>query len=190
VLGNGGQLQQVNPEPGQERCRRHGARVGSRRLLRVKSAIHDPTACWCRSKDSGAGIDPKDIERIFESFYTTKSPSMEWSCDTAGRSSKPIKAVFGRHPTSVMGAVLNVCCRRSGPELNRRVPSHADPATRALETKRAPAGRPYRRRLNCRETLVSRRAPFQCRLLRLARRRRDRPFQLLQNRSSPCRSCR
>jgi signal transduction histidine kinase len=49
---------------------------GRARVLRIKTAIHDPDGVLLSVEDSGTGIAPKDIDRIFESFFTTKSQGM------------------------------------------------------------------------------------------------------------------
>jgi signal transduction histidine kinase len=46
------------------------------RVLRVKSAMHDSSGVLVSIEDSGSGIDPENIDRIFEAFYTTKSEGM------------------------------------------------------------------------------------------------------------------
>jgi signal transduction histidine kinase len=46
------------------------------RVLSVKSIIHDPDSVLVTVEDSGTGIDPKDIDRIFDSFFTTKAQGM------------------------------------------------------------------------------------------------------------------
>jgi signal transduction histidine kinase len=51
------------------------AKDGSR-VLCVKSAMHDPRSVTVSVADSGTGIEPKDIERIFNPLYTTKSHGM------------------------------------------------------------------------------------------------------------------
>jgi signal transduction histidine kinase len=76
VLGNGGQLQQVILNLVRNAADAMGSVSDRARLLRVESANHDPDGVLVSIADSGAGIDPKDIERIFESFYTTKSQGM------------------------------------------------------------------------------------------------------------------
>ncbi len=45
---------------------------GPRELL-IKSEARDDGQVVVRVRDSGAGIDPKDLEEIFEGFYTTKA---------------------------------------------------------------------------------------------------------------------
>ena len=46
------------------------------RLLQVSSDIDDTDAVIVTVTDCGTGIDPKDINQIFEAFYTTKASGM------------------------------------------------------------------------------------------------------------------
>jgi signal transduction histidine kinase len=46
------------------------------RRLMVKSSIHDENTVLVTVQDSGAGIDPKNFDRIFDAFFTTKSDGM------------------------------------------------------------------------------------------------------------------
>jgi signal transduction histidine kinase len=46
------------------------------RVLTVKSEIQPPNEVLISIADSGTGIDPKDIDHIFDAFFTTKSNGM------------------------------------------------------------------------------------------------------------------
>lgn len=46
------------------------------RALRVKSAIIEPNSVLIMVEDSGPGIDPEIVDRIFHPFFTTKSRGM------------------------------------------------------------------------------------------------------------------
>jgi signal transduction histidine kinase len=46
------------------------------RILRVTTEIHGFSHVLITVEDSGTGIDPKNINRIFEAFFTTKSHGM------------------------------------------------------------------------------------------------------------------
>jgi PAS domain S-box-containing protein len=46
------------------------------RVLTIKSELHTPEAVLITIKDTGIGIDPKDADRIFAPFVTTKSSGM------------------------------------------------------------------------------------------------------------------
>jgi signal transduction histidine kinase len=52
-------------------------------ILRVTAQIRQPKDLMITIKDSGCGIEPKDIDRIFERFFTTKSHGIGmglWIC--------------------------------------------------------------------------------------------------------------
>jgi signal transduction histidine kinase len=76
VLAHKGQLQQVILNLVRNAADAMTSVSGRARVLRVKSAIHDSDSVLVSVGDSGTGIDPKDIERIFDSFFTTKSNGM------------------------------------------------------------------------------------------------------------------
>jgi signal transduction histidine kinase len=46
------------------------------RVLSVTSEIQDPGNVLITVQDTGTGIDPKDMDRIFDAFFTTKSSGM------------------------------------------------------------------------------------------------------------------
>jgi signal transduction histidine kinase len=52
------------------------AATNGARVLRVKSEVHDSGGVVVSVEDTGAGMDPKDIGRIFNPFFTTKSHGM------------------------------------------------------------------------------------------------------------------
>jgi signal transduction histidine kinase len=50
--------------------------TGTARILRIKSERYESGGVLVSVEDSGPGIDPKDFERIFDAFFTTKSGGM------------------------------------------------------------------------------------------------------------------
>jgi C4-dicarboxylate-specific signal transduction histidine kinase len=46
------------------------------KLLRVQSEASETTGVAISVHDNGAGIDPKDVDRVFDAFFTTKSNGM------------------------------------------------------------------------------------------------------------------
>jgi PAS domain S-box-containing protein len=50
--------------------------VNRARILRVRSEVHEINHLMITVEDSGMGIDPKNIDRIFDAFFTTKSHGM------------------------------------------------------------------------------------------------------------------
>ena len=46
------------------------------RILQIKTAVHELDYFMITVEDSGIGIDPKHLNRIFEAFFTTKSHGM------------------------------------------------------------------------------------------------------------------
>jgi signal transduction histidine kinase len=49
---------------------------GQARVLRVSSARREPHDVLITVEDTGPGIDPKNMDHIFDSFFTTKSQGM------------------------------------------------------------------------------------------------------------------
>jgi PAS domain S-box-containing protein len=52
-----------------------GAGVGLREL-RISSASHEETGVLVAVRDSGVGLDPKNLDRLFDAFHTTKPDGM------------------------------------------------------------------------------------------------------------------
>ena len=76
ILGNKGQLQQVLLNLVGNAADAMGSASGRARVLTIKTAIHGSDGVLLSVENSGTGIAAKDIDRIFESFFTTKSQGM------------------------------------------------------------------------------------------------------------------
>ena len=76
VLGQSGQLQQVIWNLVRNAADAMDSVTGRARVLTVKTEIHNPDGILLSVEDSGTGIDPKNTDRIFETFFTTKSQGM------------------------------------------------------------------------------------------------------------------
>jgi signal transduction histidine kinase len=76
VFGNRVQLQQVILNLVINALEAMATTTERDRTLRVKSAAHSPDGVLIAVEDSGAGIDPQNVERIFDALFTTKSNGM------------------------------------------------------------------------------------------------------------------
>ena len=76
VLGDRVQLQQVILNLITNAIDAMGSVTEHPRVLRVRSETNESDAVVVTVEDSGAGIDPKSTDRIFDTFYTTKSHGM------------------------------------------------------------------------------------------------------------------
>lgn len=73
VLGHKGQLQEVLVNLVQNAIEAMGTIRAGRRRLWVKTERHGDDAIVVEVKDSGPGIDPANLNGIFDAFFTTKS---------------------------------------------------------------------------------------------------------------------
>jgi len=76
VLGHRGQLQQVILNIVTNAAEAMQDVTDGPRVLRLRSAGSKPGDVLVTIEDSGVGIDPKDFDRIFDAFYTTKPNGM------------------------------------------------------------------------------------------------------------------
>jgi C4-dicarboxylate-specific signal transduction histidine kinase len=72
VRGNRVQLQQVILNLIRNAIEAMNSVTNRARVLRIRSVIHEHDSVLVSVEDSGTGIDPKDTDRIFDSFFTTK----------------------------------------------------------------------------------------------------------------------
>lgn len=76
VIGNRVQLQQVILNLIVNALDAMNAVTDRPRVLRLKSESHAPDGVLLSVEDSGTGIDPDHVDRVFEAFFTTKSQGM------------------------------------------------------------------------------------------------------------------
>ena len=76
VLGDRVQLQQVIFNLITNAVEAMSSAAGRPRVLRIKSTINGSNAILVSIEDSGPGIDPKTVDRIFNAFFTTKPRGM------------------------------------------------------------------------------------------------------------------
>ena len=76
ILADGVQLRQVIVNLVTNAIEAMDAVDDRTRTLRVKSAIRDPEGILITVEDTGPGIDPENVDRIFHPFFTTKSQGM------------------------------------------------------------------------------------------------------------------
>jgi PAS domain S-box-containing protein len=76
VLAHRGQLQQVILNLVTNAADAMESMPDRPRVLRIKSAVQDADSVLVSIADTGTGINPRDIDRIFDSFFTTKSKGM------------------------------------------------------------------------------------------------------------------
>jgi signal transduction histidine kinase len=72
VRGNRVQLQQVILNLIRNAIEAMNSVTNRALVLRIVSVIHEPDGVLVSVEDSGTGLNPKDADRIFDSFFTTK----------------------------------------------------------------------------------------------------------------------
>jgi PAS domain S-box-containing protein len=76
VLGDRTQLQQVIVNLAVNAVQAMAQAGSSKRSITFRTAWQNPTTLHCSVEDSGPGIAPRDLPRLFDSFFTTKDSGM------------------------------------------------------------------------------------------------------------------
>ena len=117
ILGNKGQLQQVvlnlvrNAADAMDSVSRRA------RVLTIKTAIHGSDGVLLSVENSGTGIAAKDIDRIFESFFTTKSQGMGMGLSICRSIIEAHNGRLWASPGVDHGSVFNIVLPAARPEI-------------------------------------------------------------------------
>ena len=76
VLGDRTQLQQVFVNLTVNAIQAMAQMGTTRRTLVIRTTLSDPDTLCCTLEDSGPGIEPEHLDRLFDSFFTTKDAGM------------------------------------------------------------------------------------------------------------------
>ncbi len=76
VLGDPTQLQQVFVNLTVNAIQAMAQMGTTRRTLVIRTTLSDPGILCCTLEDSGPGIEPEHLDRLFDSFFTTKDAGM------------------------------------------------------------------------------------------------------------------
>ena len=76
VLGDRTQLQQVFVNLTVNAIQAMVQMGTTRRTLVIRTTLSDPDTLCCTLEDSGPGIEPKHLDRLFDSFFTTREAGM------------------------------------------------------------------------------------------------------------------
>jgi signal transduction histidine kinase len=89
--------------------------IDRERLLAVKSEIQNSDLVVITVKDSGPSIDPKDVDRIFKAFFTTKSRGMGMGLSICRSIIDAHSGSLSVSPGNPHGAIFQVALRTSAP---------------------------------------------------------------------------
>ena len=84
-----------------------GVSEGSRELL-ITSAKEEPTGALVAVRDSGRGLDPTSLNRLFEAFYTTKPDGMGMGLAISRSIIEAHGGRLGATPNVPRGAVFQI----------------------------------------------------------------------------------
>ncbi len=76
VVGDRTQLQQVVVNLAINAVQAMAESGAPRRNIAIRTMLSDPETVCCSIEDSGPGIDPEHLPRLFDSFFTTKDTGM------------------------------------------------------------------------------------------------------------------
>jgi signal transduction histidine kinase len=89
-----------------------------RRSIFIRTMLPDPETVWCTVEDSGAGIDPTHLPRLFDTFFTTKDTGMGMGLPIC----KSIIELHGGHIRADNDSALG------GARFTFALPANGDPA--------------------------------------------------------------
>jgi signal transduction histidine kinase len=76
IVGNRAQLQQVVVNLTINAVQAMAQLAPAGRRISIRTMLSDPETVCCSIEDSGRGIDPEHLPRLFDSFFTTKASGM------------------------------------------------------------------------------------------------------------------
>jgi PAS domain S-box-containing protein len=80
------------------------------RQLRISTERDGAKRVLIAVRDSGVGLNPEDLEHLFDPFYTTKRMEWGWGWRSAARSSRHTGAFFGLRPIRLAVQSFNSRC--------------------------------------------------------------------------------
>ena len=83
------------------------------RLLRIKTELSKSNKVHVSIDDTGTGIKPSDVARLFKPMLATKRAAWEWAFRSASQSLKTMAVGFGYRP-EVLFSSLNCRHRQAG----------------------------------------------------------------------------